>query len=103
MDYSPVITKLKCLAPSTTQILASLLIISRRIVGGVAVLLKILAFHHFQIVQLTSMVREAIAFRFGFTLHDIIVHQCSIEKSAGDVEPLLHHSPKSFGETAMRE
>jgi hypothetical protein len=49
--------------------------ISRTIVSGAALLLKTLVFRSFQISQLTSMVRNVIAFRFRVALQDIMVHK----------------------------
>jgi hypothetical protein len=60
--------KLKSFAPAATQSLPFLLISPRRMVGGVALLWKTLALCSFQIVQLTSILREAIALRFGEAL-----------------------------------
>jgi hypothetical protein len=54
--------KPKCLAPATTQVLASDLIPAKMIVGMVATFLKVLALRSFQISHETNMRREAMAF-----------------------------------------
>jgi hypothetical protein len=72
-DYYSNITRLKFFAPAAIQSLASLLMISRRMVGGAALLLKNLAFRSFQIVQLINIVREAMVLRYGEALQD---HRC---------------------------
>jgi hypothetical protein len=73
-DYSPNNITLKCLAPAAMQSLASFLIVSRRTLVGMTLLLKTLAFCSFQIVQLTSIVIEAKAFRLGDALVDMFSH-----------------------------
>jgi hypothetical protein len=50
----------------------------RRIVGGAALLRNTLALRSFQMVLLTSIVREAIAFQFGEALQDIKDHHSLI-------------------------
>jgi hypothetical protein len=72
--------KTQVFAPAELQSFASLLMISRSIVGGAALLLKTLAFRSFQIVQLTSIVRKAMPLRMGEALQDIKVHHSSIER-----------------------
>ena len=82
-DYSPGMILLKSLAPAETQSLASPLMISRIIEGGADLLLKILAFLSFQIVQLTSMTREAISLRFAAALKVIVDHHSLMERPGG--------------------
>jgi hypothetical protein len=55
---------------------------SRRMLGGPALLWKTLTLRAFQIVQLTSMVMEAIALRFGEALQAIMDHQSLMERFA---------------------
>jgi hypothetical protein len=101
-------------SPAAMQSLTLFLIISRIIVEGMALLLNTLGFHSFQIVQVTSIVREVIAFRFVEALQFIIVHQDLSERLAvhawvcmgldgGDTNPILYHNPKPCGETIMGE
>ena len=72
-------------APAMTQRLASVSMEASNIVGGALLCLKTLAFHSFQIVQETSMVRDALAWRFGVSLSQVLAHQASTESNKGQV------------------
>ena len=83
--YSPGIRRPTFFAPVVIQSLASLFMLINRMLGGLNLLRKILAFLSFHIVQLTSIVREAIAFLCTLVALDILVHQSLIDRSPGQV------------------
>jgi hypothetical protein len=82
IEKSPGITKLNWLAPAAIQSSISLLLISRRTGGGVDLFWKTLVFLSFHTIQLTSMVREAIALRFRTPLLDVLPHHFLMDRFA---------------------
>ena len=74
------------LAPAATQNDASLLMLSRRTVGGAAMLRNTRAFRSFQIVHVVSMVSEAMAFRLGTEASVNPSHHSKVECLRGQVE-----------------
>ena len=70
-----------------TQRLASVCMEASKIVGGALLCLKTLAFRSFQTVHVTSMVRDALAWRFDMPLSQVLAHQASTESKRG--QPLV--------------
>ena len=66
-------------APAITQSLASLLMILKMTGAGVDLCWNTRAFLSFEMVQPTSMVRDAMAFLLGMLLPDMFLHQCESE------------------------
>ena len=73
-------------APAMTQRLASVSMEASNIVDGVLLCLKTLAFRSFQIVHETSMVRDALGWRFGVSLSQVLAHQASTKSNKGQPE-----------------
>ena len=74
------------LAPAVSHNFASSTIFWSRIGGGALLLRNTRAFLSFQIVQETSMVREAIARLLGFRMSVLLSHHCMRESSRCQLE-----------------
>jgi uncharacterized membrane protein len=74
-NYSSFITKLKFFVPAATQSFTSLLMASSKMIVSVALLLKTLTFLSFQMTNVTSIVRDFMALRFGLSVQVIMFHR----------------------------
>ena len=84
--YSPETNKPKCFAPAITQFRASNLIFAKTTLGMVQTVLKVLALRSVHNSQVTSIRREAIAFRLQRWERAIEVHHSSTLSNDAQVE-----------------
>ena len=80
-DYSPGMMCPNFFAPAVTQRRAAPLMELSKVVGGVLLLRKTLAFLSFQTVQLGSIVRDPMAFMFAIEESDRFSHHSLTEVS----------------------